>query len=289
MSAIQDTETNEPIQVLITMHDGMDLLDFAGPLEVLTHAQYNASDPESKAFDVTFAAAQEHVLTAQGVTLTAHVSYKEAHKRLKEFDVLVVPGGKDKCMQVLKDKAEPTKIIKAFADAQTSDPGRERTVLAVDTAALFLASQGLLQGLAATTHPDFYIKLEKECQDAAAREMGERTDVMEERYVVNNARFDLGENLDENPYVFKKNRKGSTARKGSLARRESNLKHENLVRRQSMKLGGMRVITSGGTISGIDASLYLVSALVSHETAQEVARVMGYDWVKGVVVDAIDV
>jgi hypothetical protein len=26
-----------------------------------------------------------------------------------------------------------------------------------------------------------------------------RTDVMEERYVVNNARFDLGENPDDNP------------------------------------------------------------------------------------------
>ncbi|KIX09088.1 uncharacterized protein Z518_00166 [Rhinocladiella mackenziei CBS 650.93] len=287
MSAIQDAEANESIQVLITMHENMDLLDFAGPLEVLTHAQHNISDPDTKAFDITFAAAQEEVLTAQGVTLTAHISYKEAHKRLKEFDVLVVPGGK--AMEILKQRAEPTLLVKAFADLQTADPARERTVLAVNTASLFLAQQGLLQGLGATVHPDFYIKLEKECQEAAARDMGERTDVMEERYVVNNARFDLGEDLDENPYVFKKGRKNSTARKGSIARRESNLRHENLVRRQSMKLGGMRVITSGGTICGIDASLYLVSALVSHESAQEVARLMQYDWVKGVVVDAIDV
>jgi hypothetical protein len=179
--------------------------------------------------------------------------------------------------------------VRAFAELQTADPARERTLMAIDTATLFLAKQGLLQGLAATTHPDFYIKLEKECQSAAANDTGERTDVMEERYVVNNARFDLGDDLDENPYVFKKNRKGSTARKGSLARRESNLSKEYIQRRQSMKLGGMRVITSGGAISGIDASLYLVSALVSHESAQEVARIMQYEWVKGVVVDAIDV
>lgn len=221
------------------------------------------------------------------MTLTAHISYKEAHKRVKEFDVLVVPGGN--VMETLKQNAEPTLLIKAFAEAQTADPARERTVLAIDTASLLLAQQGLLQGLGATTHPDFYIKLEKECQEAAARDMGERTDVMEERYVVNNARFDLGEDLEENPYVFKKGRKGSNARKGSLARKESNARHENLVRRQSMKLGGMRVITSGGAVSGLDASLYLVSALVSHESAQEVARLMQYDWVKGVVVDAIDV
>jgi len=287
MSAIRENDVNEPIQVLMTMHENMDLLDFAGPLEVLTHAQHNISDPDTKAFDVTFVGPAEEVLTAQGVTLTAHASYKEAHKRLKEFDVLVVAGGK--VLDLLKEQAEPTLLVKEFADIQASDPARERTLLAVDTASLLLAHQGLLQGLGATIHPDYYIKLEKECQDAATLNLGERTDVMEERYVVNNARFDLGEDLEENPYVFKKGRKGSTARKGSLARRESNARHENLVRRQSMKLGGMRVITSGGTVSGIDASLYLVSALVSHESAQEVARLMQYDWVKGVVVDTIDV
>ncbi|KAI1614765.1 class I glutamine amidotransferase-like protein [Exophiala viscosa] len=286
MSAIRE-ETNEPIQVLITMHDNMDLLDFAGPLEVLTHAQHDFNNPDTKAFDVTFVGPAEEVLTAQGVTMTAHISYKEAHKRLKEFDLLVVPGGK--AMDILKNNAEPTSLVKAYSEVQAADPARERTLLAVDTAALFLAQQGILGGMGATVHPDYYIKLEKECQDAAARDMNERTDVMEERYVVNNARFDLGEDIEENPYVFKKGRKGSTARKGSLSRRESNARHENLVRRKSMKLGGMRVITSGGTVSGIDASLYLVSALVSLDVAKEVARLMQYDWVKGVVVDTIDV
>lgn len=45
MSAIHETDVNEPIQVLMTMHDNMNLLDFAGPLQVLTHAQHNFSDP----------------------------------------------------------------------------------------------------------------------------------------------------------------------------------------------------------------------------------------------------
>ncbi len=44
MSAIRSDE-NEPIQVLFTMHDNMNLLDFAGPLEVLTHAQLDVSKP----------------------------------------------------------------------------------------------------------------------------------------------------------------------------------------------------------------------------------------------------
>ena len=44
MSAIR-SEESEPIQVLFSMHDNMDLLDFAGPLEVLTHVQHDFSNP----------------------------------------------------------------------------------------------------------------------------------------------------------------------------------------------------------------------------------------------------
>jgi hypothetical protein len=44
MSAIRD-ESFEPIQVLITMHDNMNLLDFSGPLQVITHAQHDFNNP----------------------------------------------------------------------------------------------------------------------------------------------------------------------------------------------------------------------------------------------------
>jgi transcriptional regulator GlxA family with amidase domain len=56
-----------------------------------------------------------------------------------------------------------------------------------------------------------------------------------------------------------------------------------------MPLGGMRVITTGGVTAGLDASLYLVGSLASHDSALEVARAMQYSWIKGVTVDAIDV
>jgi transcriptional regulator GlxA family with amidase domain len=56
-----------------------------------------------------------------------------------------------------------------------------------------------------------------------------------------------------------------------------------------MRLGGLRVITSGGVAAGLDAALYLVSVLVSEDSAQEVARVMQLNWTKGVVVDGLDV
>lgn len=71
--------------------------------------------------------------------------------------------------------------------------------------------------------------------------------------------------------------------KGSNGRRES------IARRAAMRLGGLRVITAGGISAGIDAALYLVSILVDEDTANEVARFMQHEWVKGIVVDGIDV
>lgn len=69
----------------------------------------------------------------------------------------------------------------------------------------------------------------------------------------------------------------------------SNSRRESIARRAAMRLGGLRVITSGGVASGIDAALYLVSALVDEECAAEVARITQWTWNKGVVVDGLDV
>lgn len=240
----------------------------------------------TKAFKCLFAAAEEHTVAAQGCSFRAHIDFKEAHKRLKEFDVVIVPGGGTP--DILKAKSEPLGIIKAFAELQKKDSARERTLMSICTGSLFLAQVGILQGLAATTHPDCYTKLENICKEAALRDMADRTDVMEERYVVNNGRFDIGDDDEDNPYITRKGKR-ALSRKGSNAWKESKTRRESITRRQSMRLGGLRVITSGGVTSGLDASMYLVSAMVSNESAQEVGRILQYTWNKGVVVDAIDI
>ncbi len=66
-------------------------------------------------------------------------------------------------------------------------------------------------------------------------------------------------------------------------------RRESIARRAAMRLGGLRVITSGGVSAGIDAALYLVSILVSEESANAVARHLQVTWTKGVVVDGLDV
>jgi transcriptional regulator GlxA family with amidase domain len=179
MSAIiEEDGSHEPLKVLITMHEGMNAMDVVGPLEVFSSAQHDPKNTgqsrqsvlripyslltllisESKAFRVAFAAATEQVVTMEGASLRAHITYEEAMKRLADIDVLVIPGGgTDK---ILKTKEQPFTIIKAFTELQKRNPSRERTLMSVCTGSLFLAELGILSGLAATTHPDYITKME---------------------------------------------------------------------------------------------------------------------------------
>lgn len=168
---------------------------------------------DTKAFEVTIAAAEPKVLSEQGVIVGSQISFKEAHDRLEDFDMLVVLGGNSK--EILEKESEPFALINNFVSLQKNDPARERTIFSVCTGSLFLAKEGVLAGLSATTHPDSMTKFENLCSDAATRNLTERTDVVEDaRYVVNNLRFDLGDE-DENPYI---RRKSDAGRRPSNAR-----------------------------------------------------------------------
>jgi transcriptional regulator GlxA family with amidase domain len=155
---------------------------------------------------VTLAAGEPKVISDTGVVIGSQISWKEAHERLADFDVLVILGGD--VDSVLKGKAEPLDLIAAYSELQKSDPSHERTLMSVCTGALFLAEKGILSGLSATTHPDFLTKFENICSQAAQRDLAERTDVIEDaRYVVNNLRFELGDE-DDNPYIRRQSEKG---------------------------------------------------------------------------------
>lgn len=281
----------EPVDVLVALQQNFDLLDMAGPISVLKNALHDFKDSSSNAFEITIAGDEPKVLSEQGTVVESQITFKEAHNRLEDFDILVIVGGDS--ANVLAKEAEPLGLINDFSELQKKDPARERTILSICTGSLFLAHEGILSGLAATTHPDYITKFENICSDAATRNLQERTDVIEDaRYVVNNLRFDLGDE-DENPYIRRKStdntRRPSNARKGSTSFKGSNSRRESIVRRAAMRLGGLRVITAGGNSAGIDAALYLVSAMVDDECAVEVARIMQWSWNKGIVVDGLDV
>lgn len=167
----------------------------------------------SKAFDITIAGPEPKVLSEQGVIVGSQISYKEAHERLEDFDILVVLGGNP--AEVIEKELQPLGLIVDFAELQKKDPARERTILSISTGSLFLAKENILSGLSATTHPDYMTRFEILCSEAATKNLTERTDVIEDaRFVVNNLRFDLGDE-DENPYI---RRKSDSGRRPSNAR-----------------------------------------------------------------------
>ncbi|KAL9614725.1 MAG: hypothetical protein Q9167_000794 [Letrouitia subvulpina] len=306
MSAIDDSTADGPtptIQVLFALHDLFSDPDYNGPREVFTSAHHK---PHSPAFKCTIAAPTPSVKSSSGLVLEANIDYEKAQTELETYDILIVPGGngieeiltKASTTSPLSSSSSPsplqelTALVKAFAELQVRNSSKERTLVGVSSGALLLAHAGLLQGMGATTHPDLYTKMELLCKEAARRGDLKQTDVMEENYVVNNARFELGEDLEENPFVLSKRpdaRRKSVARKGSNAWKESVKRRESVARRAALRLGGLRVITSRGGDGGMDVGLYLVAAMVSHEVAEGIAESRGYRWEKGVTVEGIDV
>lgn len=145
--------SEEPVvDVLFALHDKFDMMDFAGPLEVLNMSLHDTNNRgmslptqpllaispafyalftdlpfpiwvASKAFDITIAAAEPKVLSDAGVIIGSQISFKEAHERLEDFDVVVVLGGNTDA--TLKAKAEPLDLITAYSEVQKKDPTRE--------------------------------------------------------------------------------------------------------------------------------------------------------------------
>jgi len=296
MSAIAESnERAPPIRVLFVLHPGFDTIDFTGPYEIFQNTSHDPKNkPGSKAFVCRTIGPNNSdyiVTSSQGLKVHFDMDFEDAHEEIEGADVLVIAGGNSG--PIVEADAEPIPLVKAWAELQRKDPSKERTLFSVCTGSLFLAKAGLLQGLSATTHPDYYTRFEILCQEAAGRDSGIGTDVQEVRYVVNNARFELGENILDNPFVFSKKqetplRRKSIARKGSDSFKAAR-RRESIIKRANMPLGGLRVVTAGGVTSGMDAALYLVAALVSIDAAEETAREMQFIWQKGVCVDAIDV
>ena len=167
--------TPKTLKVLFHLHPCLDTLDFTGPFELLSHATYSSpAPPQTPVFEHTVTAVTEQVTSGQNCIFQRHIPVEEAHSRLAEFDVLVVPGGGSG--GVLEANSEPLSLIRAWCALDKAE-GKTRTLLSVCTGSLFLAEVGALKGLTATTHPDYYTKL---------RDMvGDQTTVVEERYVIN--------------------------------------------------------------------------------------------------------
>lgn len=167
----------KPLKVLFHLHPGLDTLDFAGPMELLSQAIYpsTASLPTPvRVFEPTVTAVNEHTTSGQNCIFRRHIPVEEAYARIAEFDVLVIPGGG--IDPLLASGSAPLDLVQAFFALEKVE-GRTRTLLSICTGSLVLGAAGVLKGLTATTHPTAYEKLAVIC--------GAETTIVKERYVVN--------------------------------------------------------------------------------------------------------
>jgi transcriptional regulator GlxA family with amidase domain len=124
--------------VVLLLHDGCELIDFAGPAAVFGAVRTRRGRP---AYRVTVASR-----TPSGVRLAAGivVAVDASPRALPDaFDTLVVPGGSRAA-----DAARDTALLN---DVRTLAP-RARRVVAVSSGAILLAAAGLLHGRRATSH-----------------------------------------------------------------------------------------------------------------------------------------
>ena len=135
----------EPVTAGILIFDGVEVLDFAGPFEVLSRARLTPGvesrrSDESAPFRVfTVARTQDPITATGGLVVAPAYGFADA----PAIDLLVVPGGFG--TRALLHDEETLGWIR-----QTATGARQ--VASVCTGALLLGKAGLLQGRRATTH-----------------------------------------------------------------------------------------------------------------------------------------
>lgn len=127
--------------VVVVAFDGCQLLDLAGPVEVLRAATRLGADPP---YETLIASPRgRRVRSESGVALQADRSLAELARGRKRFDTLVVVGG---------DGTRAARRDAQLIGDLTAVARRARRVTSVCTGSWLLAEAGLLDGYEATTH-----------------------------------------------------------------------------------------------------------------------------------------
>ncbi|MDP6515771.1 MAG: DJ-1/PfpI family protein [Alphaproteobacteria bacterium] len=141
----------------ILLFDDVEVLDFAGPFEVLSVTGTEAGD---QPFAVATVARETGAVRARnGLRVMADYGFADAPR----FDIAVVPGGFG--TRALLDDADTLAWIR-------DQDGAGALTLSVCTGALLLGKAGLLDGLRATTHHNAFDLLRRCAPDAEVVEDG---------------------------------------------------------------------------------------------------------------------
>lgn len=138
-------------KVGILLYDYVDVLDFAGPAEVLSLTSNTKAEQAlnlykkrllpTNPFEVlTITESGEQIKTHSGIKVTPEYSMNNC----PELDILIIPGGPLRAVQSIADNQSIIKWIQKHKDIEY--------LCSVCTGALILAEAKLLSGKKATTH-----------------------------------------------------------------------------------------------------------------------------------------
>jgi transcriptional regulator GlxA family with amidase domain len=143
-------------KVGVLLFPGADILDFAGPMEVLSHVSLNRNPDEPDRMFTLETIAQGPTIRAAGgscLTVQADTLLEQALQNIHEYDILVVPGGAPSVVQPLVNGNGPEiDFIRRFAALSLPPSQRPRILFSVCTGAHLVGAAGVLGGMTVTTH-----------------------------------------------------------------------------------------------------------------------------------------
>ncbi|OQE47399.1 hypothetical protein PENCOP_c001G07725 [Penicillium coprophilum] len=194
-------------------------------------------------FSLSYAAEDELTTSQENVTVKRDISLAGAKLQLTDYEILIVPGARPTNIlpHMESEQGQPSELVEfitSFASDMDKESARQRTILAVCIGSYFLAFGGVLDGLTATTHRLATPGL----RDAVQRYVNRTTGAKGARVVPEDP-SELVSYLDAGRNQF-----------------------------------GVRIITTGAMINGIDAALHFASLSLGRSIAVEVGELIGHSW-----------
>ncbi|SCV57115.1 related to ThiJ/PfpI family protein [Fusarium fujikuroi] len=166
----------------VLVFDGVDILDFAGPIEIFSHASHNKSpDNPDRIYKCQTIGRSHTIRAADSLTVAVDLLINKALLDLQQFDILVVPGAPPSIITpLLAPESLEMQLIAAFAELQPRICETEpRILFSVCVGAFFLGAAGVLDGLDATTHHRGLERLGEICRAVGK----EPASIVEKRFV----------------------------------------------------------------------------------------------------------
>ncbi|CAI7601169.1 unnamed protein product [Penicillium glandicola] len=148
------SESPKYYKVGVLLFPGADILDFAGPIEVLSMVSHNQNpDSPDRMFKIITIASSPTIRAADSLTVQADLLLEDAIDRISDFHILVIPGGPPSVVQPLVENNPPElDLIRKFAALSPDTSSATRLLMSVCTGAFLLGAAGVLGGMTVTTH-----------------------------------------------------------------------------------------------------------------------------------------